>query len=165
MHMSCLLLSRALTWPFLLPWSRERAWSIDSGMLCRPHLWFVWNCAAVMVQLNRSFKCREVQLNAVLWTGLARTVYIHIYTPYIWWFPSQKYRIYTPYIWFWPTLVIYSNLYSLCFALTTTLGKERLYLSTCKMRVHVCRRSSSLRDWIVGGTELSALEAPPGCTM
>jgi hypothetical protein len=39
-----------------------------------------------------------------LWVGLARTVYIRIYTPYIWWFPSQKYRMYTVYIWFWPTL-------------------------------------------------------------
>jgi len=37
---------------------------------------------------------------------LARTVYIRIYTPYIWWFPSQKYRIYTVDIWFWPTLNI-----------------------------------------------------------
>ena len=32
-----------------------------------------------------------------LWVGLARTVYIRIYTPYIWWFPSQKYRMYTVY--------------------------------------------------------------------
>jgi len=31
---------------------------------------------------------------------LARTVYIRIYTPYTWWFLSQKYRMYTVYIWF-----------------------------------------------------------------
>jgi len=36
--------------------------------------------------------------------GLARTVHVRIYTPYVWWFPSQKYRMYTVYIWFWPTL-------------------------------------------------------------
>ena len=42
--------------------------------------------------------------------GLARTVYIRIYTPYIWWFPSQKYRMYTVYIWFWPTLQIYGHI-------------------------------------------------------
>jgi hypothetical protein len=37
---------------------------------------------------------------------LARTVYIRIYTPYTWWFLSQKYRMYTVYIWFWPSLYI-----------------------------------------------------------
>jgi hypothetical protein len=40
------------------------------------------------------------------YVGLARTVYIRIYTPYIRWFPSRKYRMYTVYIWFWPTLKI-----------------------------------------------------------
>jgi len=38
--------------------------------------------------------------------GLAKTVYIRIYTPYTWWFLSQKYRMYTVYIWFWPSLYI-----------------------------------------------------------
>jgi len=36
--------------------------------------------------------------------GLARTVYIHHISPYIWWLPSQKYCIYTVYIGFWPPM-------------------------------------------------------------
>jgi len=30
--------------------------------------------------------------------GLAKTVYIRFCTPYIWWYPSQKYRMYTVYM-------------------------------------------------------------------
>ena len=45
------------------------------------------------------------------YSGLARTVYIRIYTPYIWWFPSQKYRMYTVHIWSWPTLGIFRALF------------------------------------------------------
>jgi hypothetical protein len=43
--------------------------------------------------------CTASRLQACLYLGLARTVYIRIYTPpYIWWFPSQKYRMYTVYM-------------------------------------------------------------------
>ena len=48
----------------------------------------------------------KVDRGLQLYVGLARTVYTRIYTPHIWWFPSQKYRMYTVYIWFWPILVI-----------------------------------------------------------
>jgi len=41
--------------------------------------------------------------------GLARSVYIYLHAPYIWWFPSQKYRVYTVYIWFRPTLRMYGS--------------------------------------------------------
>ena len=36
--------------------------------------------------------------------NMCRVAQNRIYTPYIWWFPSQKFRIYTKYIWFRPTL-------------------------------------------------------------
>ena len=67
------------------------------------------SCSLRPLHLQPSVMARFGQ-NCVLGThppslGLARTVYIRIYTPYIWWFPSQKYRMYTVYIWFWPTLV------------------------------------------------------------
>jgi len=49
---------------------------------------------------------RQWGADHALCVELARTVYIRIYTPYIWWFPCQKYRIYTVYIWFWPALPV-----------------------------------------------------------
>ena len=55
------------------------------------------------------FLWAPVQSVACTFIGLARTEYIRIYTPYIWWFPSQKYRMYTVYIWFWPNLHIYET--------------------------------------------------------
>jgi hypothetical protein len=53
--------------------------------------------------------------------GLARTVYIRTYTPYIWWFLSQKYRMYTVYVWFWPTLHIRDGPWHVIFVMMTHL--------------------------------------------
>jgi len=46
--------------------------------------------------------------HAYIYLRLARTVYIRMYTRYIWWFPRQKLRMYTVDTWFWLTLHLFA---------------------------------------------------------
>jgi hypothetical protein len=70
------------------------------------HAWHVWSWTVMHCQSLVSLTCWDCCAACTLnmYLGFARTVYIRLYTPYIWWYPSQKYRMYTVYIWFWPTL-------------------------------------------------------------